>query len=92
MERAPMPIPPDPPTEGSGVPSEPRDEHFQCSGVACPHKFVHLNTRCWLEYAGYRCSYYYRVDTFFCEKCLTYEEKKFHSTGEKYPDWWVGDK
>lgn len=62
------------------------------NGGDCDHKFVHLNTICNYEYAGYKNSYFSRIDTFFCQKCLQYKEKKFQSSGEKYPEWWIEKK
>lgn len=62
----------------------------------CNHKFVHLDTKRNHNHDGICYTHYVRIDTFFCEKCLTYENKKqeFWSKDRelwlrgKKPDWY----
>ena len=61
-----------------------------CLGLES-HKYVFLQTRKWSNYDGNRNTHYIRVDEFFCEKCLEYEEKRFDEyKREVAPDWFRG--
>jgi len=61
--------------------------------MTCEHKFVHMET---IKQCGERPSWGFssgkqwkRTDRFFCEKCLTIQEKVQTAEGwEEKPDWW----
>jgi len=58
-------------------------------GIGCSHKFAHLSTHCRKKYDGEGISDYYRIDRFFCERCLHTETKKYTHRGREYSDWWI---
>jgi len=58
----------------------------------CEHKFVHQETIKYAENSGRNSTTYTKIDIYFCEKCLTKEEKKlthfcFTQDEWKKPDW-----
>ncbi len=53
----------------------------------CEHKFVYLDTKKSNEYNGF-VFHYIRIDTFYCEKCLEYKDKKQETHSRERPDWW----
>jgi hypothetical protein len=53
----------------------------------CDHKFVHLKTYKRNEYCNYN-TRYIRIDTFFCEKCLKYEQVKQEDFCRDMPEWY----
>lgn len=51
------------------------------------HKFVHLETKRSTKMSNYQ-SGWTRIDTFFCEKCLVYKDKKQEEWSRDKPSWY----
>ena len=54
----------------------------------CVHVFHHQETRRWTDYSGNYNTGFYRVDRYYCEKCLHVEEKTQTAHTRDTPDWY----
>jgi hypothetical protein len=54
----------------------------------CDHKFVHLDTTRWTDMSGTYAIGFFKVDRFFCEKCLEQKEVKKEAWQRDTPDWY----
>jgi hypothetical protein len=62
--------------------------HCMDNPQECPHKFVFLRSAKWKDDSGSYNTGYFRVDTFFCERCLKYKEIKQSDYARDTPTWY----
>jgi hypothetical protein len=55
---------------------------------SCEHKFVFLRSSKHDEYGNYN-THYVRIDYFYCEHCLKYEERKQEEWLRETPIWFI---
>ncbi len=56
--------------------------------VTCEHRFVFLRSVKWTDDSGSYNTHFFRVDTFFCEKCLEQKEVKKDEYSRETPNWY----
>lgn len=54
----------------------------------CDHVFVILRTAKWMDQTGSYNTGFFRVDTFYCQKCLEQKEIPKSSWCRDTPDWY----
>jgi len=54
----------------------------------CDHKFVHLDTNTWTDTSGAYQIGWFRIDRFFCEKCLEEKSVKKEEWARDKPEWY----
>lgn len=54
----------------------------------CEHKWVHFDTRLRKETGHFGAPEWFRLDLFFCEKCLEEETKKRYDQNWMKPEWY----
>jgi len=54
----------------------------------CEHKFEFLRTAKWTDYSGSFNTGFFRIDTFYCTKCLEQKEVKKSELVRDTPDWY----
>lgn len=59
--------------------------------MECNHKYVHLETAKWIDSSGTYNNGFFRIDRFFCEKCLDRKEVKKSEWCRETPEWFRGE-
>ena len=75
-------------TEGKRLPPEGK---LAVTPSKCQHEFVFLRSAKWAETSGGYNDEYFRLDTFFCSKCLEQKEVKKSECCRATPDWYRGE-